>query len=149
MITDREEAIKLIEQKFGNRILKSFRKTKKRLYIDINPDDVPEVVGFIFRDLGARHNISTGIDTPNGIEILYHLQLDKALIIITVRTLLDKMKPKVSSLAVSIPAFDWIEREIHDLLGVEFIGHPDMRKLLLSDDWPEGKHPLRRDFEGI
>ena len=149
MVTDREEAIRLIEQKFGNRILKSFRKTKKRLYIDIKPGDAPEVVTYIFRDLGARHNISTGVDTPDGIEVLYHFQLDKALIIITVRTFLDRMKPRVQSLAVSIPAFNWIEREIHELLGVEFVGHPDMRKLLLSDDWPEGKHPLRRDFEGV
>ena len=41
----------------------------------------------------------------------------------------------------------WIEREIHEILGINFKGHPDMRKLLLPEGWPEGVYPLRRDYK--
>ena len=46
-----------------------------------------------------------------------------------------------------VPATEWIEREIHELLGVEFRNHPDMRHLLLADDWPADNHPLRKDWK--
>jgi len=38
----------------------------------------------------------------------------------------------------------WIEREMHELLGVNFPGHPNLKKLLLPDDWPDGVYPLRK-----
>jgi Ni,Fe-hydrogenase III component G len=61
--------------------------------------------------------------------------------------ILDTDKPAVESIACRVPATEWIEREIHELLGVEFRNHPDMRHLLLTDDWPEGNYPLRKDWK--
>ena len=46
-----------------------------------------------------------------------------------------------------IKAFAFIEREIHDLLGIEFEGHPNLVPLLRAEDWPEGFYPLRRTEE--
>jgi Ni,Fe-hydrogenase III large subunit len=46
-----------------------------------------------------------------------------------------------------VPAVHWDEREIHDLLGLEPRGHPDLRRLALHDDWPAGRYPLRKDFD--
>ena len=53
----------------------------------------------------------------------------------------------MDSLANVFSGANWIEREIHEMLGVNFKGHPDLRKLLLSDDWPEGVCPLRADYK--
>ncbi|MRR08830.1 Fe-S-binding domain-containing protein, partial [bacterium] len=59
----------------------------------------------------------------------------------------DARRPRLPSITPVIAGANWSEREIRDLLGVEFDGHPDPRRLVLSDDWPQGVHPLRRDFD--
>ena len=53
-------------------------------------------------------------------------------------------KPKVPSVETVWKAANWLEREIYDLLGVEFVGHSDLRRLLMPEDWVG--HPLRKDF---
>jgi NADH-quinone oxidoreductase subunit C len=64
---------------------------------------------------------------------------------VRVKTGLPANDPRVPSVTPSWPTADWQEREIFDLFGVTFDGHPDLRRILLPDDW-EG-HPLRKDEE--
>lgn len=134
-----------IKDKLGNRLLKIEEKQTRRLYLDLKPEDIPDAVRFIFRDMGCRFVIATGIDTPVGIEILYHLSFDPKGIVISLRTLIkDKKHPEIASIASIIKGAEWIEREMWELLGIDFTGHPNLKHLLLVDDWPEGKYPLRK-----
>ena len=143
----RGEILGELNSKFKNDIIDVYNKTEKRVYIEIKPDAIVKVAQYMFRNLGARFNIASGVDTRECIEILYHFTIEEINLVISLRVKLDKARPEIDSLAPHIKATDWIEREIHEILGVNFKGHPDMRKLLLSDDWPEGVYPLRKDYE--
>ena len=102
----------------------------------------------MFREIGCRLSICTGSDTRSGFEILYHFSHDATGVIYSVRTLVPKDDPRIASVTPVMPAANWIEREMKELLGIEFVGHPNPVPLLTSDvDWDPEKHPLRRDYD--
>jgi NADH-quinone oxidoreductase subunit C len=63
---------------------------------------------------------------------------------VRIRVPLGGHDPVVDSMVPIWPGANWLEREIFDLFGIQFTGHPDLRRILLPDDW-EG-YPLRKDF---
>ncbi|TAE59749.1 MAG: NADH-quinone oxidoreductase subunit C [Bacteroidetes bacterium] len=91
----------------------------------------------------------TGVDQGPGkafLEVVYHLYslIHEHAIVLKVRTLRDSPTP-IPSVSAFWRAAEWHEREAWDLLGIPFGGHPDLRRILLPEDW-QG-HPLRKDYE--
>ena len=145
---NRDEVLKDLSQRFKEEIIEIFDKSSKRVYIEIKPKSLIKVARYIFKDLKARFNIASGVDTRRHMEILYHFIMEDINFLISLRVKLDKTKKlEVDSLISVFEAANWIEREMHELLGINFKGHPDLRRLLLSDDWPEGVYPLRCDYK--
>ena len=125
-----------------------YEHSLRRIYISIKPQDLQEASRILFKELDMRFAIATGQDTPEGIQILYHFSHDPTGHIFSLRVLLkDKKNPKIDTLTSLFPAAEWIEREMWEMLGIDFIGHPNLKHLLLIDDWPKGKYPLRHDHE--
>jgi len=118
----------------------------RRTYINVPRDDVYEFAKFLFKDKGMRLAIATGIDKRDGMEILYHFSHDASGTFYNIKTLIPKDDLKIKSLADFLPAANWIEREIHELLGIDFEGHPNLVPLLTAETWPADLHPLRRDY---
>ncbi|MBL7156608.1 MAG: NADH-quinone oxidoreductase subunit C [Candidatus Omnitrophica bacterium] len=143
----RSEILKDIKERFKSDILEVFDKSPKRVYIEIKPESIRIVSEYIFRELCARFNIASGVDTRSAIEILYHFTIEDINLLISFKVKLDKVKPEIDSLAPLFEAANWIEREMYELLGINFKGHPDLRRLLLPDQWPEGVYPLRCDYK--
>ncbi len=144
-----KDMLKEIKDKLSEKILKVYEKSPRRIYIDLKPEDIPSAASFIFKDLKARFATASGVDTRKHIEILYHFAFDSLSKIVSLRTLLDREKPEIESLTSIIKGTEWIEREIHELLGVNFRNHPNLKKLLMAEDYPPpGQYPLRRDFSG-
>ncbi|MBN3039451.1 MAG: NADH-quinone oxidoreductase subunit C [Candidatus Omnitrophica bacterium] len=143
----RESVLKDLKERFKADIVEVFDKSDKRVYIEIKPESLVKIANYIFYDLGARFNIASGVDIRHHIEILYHFTIEDINLLISLRVRLPRENPQIDSLAHSFEGANWIEREMHELLGIKFKGHPDMRRLLLSDEWPEGVYPLRCDYK--
>ncbi len=143
-----ENIVKEIQQALGDKIKKVVIKNSQRVYIDIDPEAIREVGRYLWKDRGARYSIATTVDNRTSFEVIHHFSLDReGGAMVSVRSVLSRDKPKMPSLATVIKAANWIEREMNELMGVEFEGHPDMRRLVLSSEhWPEGVYPLRKDF---
>jgi NADH-quinone oxidoreductase subunit C len=77
-------------------------------------------------------------------ELNYHLVSIPNRTKIRLRTRVSGAEPVVDSVVPVWPGAGWLEREIFDLMGIRFNGHPDLRRILLPDDW-EG-YPLRKDY---
>ncbi len=123
------------------------QRSQKRVYIRVPRENLKEIAHIIFRELGAKFSIATGIDVREGFEVLYHFTFDKYGFICTIRTLAPRDDPKLDSLVSVIPATIWIEREIHDILGVTFEGHPNLKRLVKAEFVGENEFPFRKDFD--
>lgn len=139
------DIITTLQAQLGDAILAVKRKSGQRLYIDITADKLTDASRLMLEQLGGRLQIATGIDTREGYEVMYHWAMDTEGIVITLRVTVDHDSPELDSIAPMYPAAEWIEREIWELLGIHFKGHPDLRHLLLADDWPQGNYPMRRN----
>ncbi|OYD16611.1 hypothetical protein CH333_02930 [candidate division WOR-3 bacterium JGI_Cruoil_03_44_89] len=139
----------IVKEKLGNRILSWKKKNERRFYIEVRKEDLEESSRILFKDLGLRFSIASGVDTIDNFEILYHFSADREDKFFSLRLKIDKKNPEVSSISGVITAAKWIEREIWELLGINFVGHPGLKRLLLAGDWPDGVCPLRKDYKKI
>ncbi|OIN96878.1 hypothetical protein AUJ66_05070 [Candidatus Desantisbacteria bacterium CG1_02_38_46] len=140
-----EDIIQKIKDGLGNKIKKWEEKNPRRIYITIAKEDTKESARFLFEDCKARFVISTGIDTPVGFEILHHFSFDSLGKIVSLKVIVPKSNPEIESITPIILGAEFIEREIYEMLGVKFLNHPKLERLLLSDDWPKDICPLRKD----
>ena len=148
-----------IVEKFGEKTEVAFVKPD-RVRINVNKEDVHEVAEFVRDELNFDHAESvSGVDYPKDkeIEVVYHLgsYTDSSLArqILTLATRAPREdNPIPGNDATKLPTLrdvfysvEFHEREVFEMLGVYFEGHPDNRRLLLPEDWAD-LPPLRKDF---
>jgi NADH-quinone oxidoreductase subunit C len=144
---NREQLLAALTGRFSTDIIRVVDKSPRRLYIDIEAAALVAVATYLFKHLRARFNTASGVDGRDRMEILYHFTLDDIDLVLSLRVTLAKTDLRIDSLTPLSSAFYWIEREIHELLGIDFVGHPNLQRLLLPEDWPRDVHPLRKDFQ--
>ena len=97
------------------------------------------------KDLGFdRLGMVTAVDRGETFEVVYRLTSRSMSAGLFLKCNVPRNAPKTHSLVPLWPAALWQEREVYDLFGIEFEGHPDLRRILLPDDWVG--HPLRKDY---
>ena len=143
-------ALETLKEKFGDAVRKVLKGPAKQSHVLVAKDAIVEIAVFLVQTLGMRFLFLSGSDTrkENGSFTLHYIfsyaQQDQFLI---VETKIEEKDPSFLSLSPFFPQANWQEREVQDLLGLTAQGHPDPRRLVLHEDWPEGLFPLRKDFE--
>lgn len=152
----KEEAQKILEKfralivgKFGEDVLEEAVLAKYQPTYGIRRERWRDVVGFLRHDSEALFDYPeamAGTDYPEKgyIEVVLYLYSMKHGYFITLKTRTPRDNAEVPSLVPIYKGVNWEEREIYDLLGVTFTGHPDLRRIMLPDDYKG--HPLRKDF---
>jgi NADH-quinone oxidoreductase subunit C len=117
----------------------------KQLRLKVRAERLPDICHYLRRHPEWRYEYLadlTAVECSDRFEMVYRLFSlqtgEYAQIIVE----LDPEKPTVPSLTPSWPAANWLEREVFDLFGVDFQGHPDQRRIMLPEDWVG--HPLRK-----
>jgi NADH-quinone oxidoreductase subunit C len=113
----------------------------------VDPAAISEVCEFLKTDpeiaMDCLSNQSGG-DYKDRIEVVYHLFSYRHRHGAVLKVKLPRDNPSVATVERLWNSANWMEREIFDLLGVNFEGHSDLRRLLMPEDWPG--YPLRKDF---
>lgn len=86
----------------------------------------------------------SGVESTDGFQTVYHLYSMKVGHKLTLRCVVSRDHPEIPSVSHIWPGAEWFEREVYDMYGIKFSGHPDLRRILCPDDW-EG-YPLRKDY---
>jgi formate hydrogenlyase subunit 5 len=122
----------------------------KALQLTVGNSQLREVVQSLLEQQQARFIVSVGSDRremTGKYEVTQVFSLDSLGRYVLIRTPIEPAHMVIDSISSLIPGANFSEREIQDLLGIKPEGHPDPRRLILPDDWPDGIHPLRRDFK--
>jgi NADH-quinone oxidoreductase subunit C len=93
-------------------------------------------------DLTAVDYLDMGVDPR--FAVVYHLMSRGSLARLRVRALVPEDDPSIASVTGLFPTANWPEREVYDLFGITFDGHPDLKRIMMPEDW-DG-HPLRKDY---
>ena len=144
---DSELTIEKFKEEFKSDILEITVKNQKRMIITVNPDTIVNVAEYLYRTAGFRFIIASALHTKRGFEIHYHFSKDISGLILNVHVVLDRSNPQIASLSNMFNASNWIEREMHELLGINFLNHPNQEKLISEGNWAEGVYPLRKEFK--
>ncbi|MCC7203682.1 MAG: NADH-quinone oxidoreductase subunit C [Phycisphaeraceae bacterium] len=143
------EKLNLFKQKFGPAINRADLTGENRVFVFVEPSALKSVCEHIFRDLDARYVIGIAVDDRpySGTFLAAHdFAFDRDNILCSVLAHLPADDPRVDSISGVVPAANWAEREMHDLVGLEVVGHPYPKRLVVPDGWPQGVYPLRKDF---
>ena len=118
------------------------------LYVD--PGRITEILGWLHNDPDQHYDHLadvTAVDYGGGrpLEVVYQLWSIPHRAALRVKCELPLDALEIESVTGIWVGADWLEREVYDLFGISFAGHPDLRRILMPENYAEG-HPLRKDF---
>ncbi len=144
----RENAVAAALAAFDADAITGGKLDRGELTLEINPARIASICGFLKHDRNfVRLSSVTAVDrypAEPRFEVVYHLQSIQPYGRLRLKCRLGGAKPEIESVTGVWRSADWYEREAFDLFGIVFTGHPDLRRIMLPEDW-EG-HPLRKDY---
>jgi len=160
-----EEIHTLLKEKFNDKIIELNSITPVEPFIVVDPLIIHEVCFYLRDDNDLQFNSLmnlSGVDNANGekkpevdgsitisggtLSVVYHLESTELKHKLKIKVFTPRENPEVQSVADVWRCADWHEREAYDLIGINFLNHPDLRRILMPYDWEAG-HPLRKDYK--
>lgn len=149
MSLNNENIKQQLSQKFGEHI--SFEESHGILAVTVVADQSLKLIQYLFDDeqLSFRFLTDlTGIHYPENkgqeLGVVYHLHNLYDRFRIRVKTFVPIEKPDVFTVTKIFPGANWMERETYDFFGINFVGHPDLRRILNADEMDY--FPLRKEY---
>ena len=143
-----------LKEKFPEAIV--FTKTfREELTIVVQPNPIVDIMNYLRNTPGLVYNFLSDISSvdyyphtpseerPERFGVSYHIYSMLYNRRLRIKAFAAEDNPVIPTIISVYPGANWLEREIHDVMGITFEGHPDQRRLLLPDDW--NGHPSRRD----
>jgi len=144
----RDQAVAVAVEEFDSEALEGVRLDRGELTLWIATPKIASVCGFLKYDQKfVRVSSVTAVDrypAEPRFEVVYHLHSIERNERVRLKCRVSGVDPVIESVTPVWRGADWYEREVFDLFGVKFVNHPDLRRIMLPDDW-EG-HPLRKDY---
>ena len=152
------EITELLVGQFGTDVILQTNTANPQPFLVVQPEGITEVCRFLRDDnrlffdfLECMTGIDNGLQT-NTMEVVYNLtsipyEHNLMLKVGVPRNAEGEPLPVIPTVSSVWRTADWHEREIYDLVGIHFKGHPDLRRILLPTDW-QG-HPLRKDYQDM
>jgi len=160
-----QEIFDILKEKFGDSILELVSAPPFESIITISPLQINNVCLFLRDNEELKFNslmCLSGVDDANGkttkdedgyikieggtLSVYYQLESTSIRHKITIRVSAPRENPEVESVSLTWRHADWHEREAYDLVGIKFLNHPDLRRILMPYDWEAG-YPLRKDYK--
>ena len=141
--------IESIKKEFNTNVLE-VSTSHNETYLTVKKEIIVKMCDYIYHhlDLPLICIFATDERKIDGFfKIHYIFSVDKEDAFVILRINIDEKNPKYPSITNKVAAANWYEREIQDLFGLIPLDHPDPRRLMNFEDWPEGVHPLRKDFD--
>ncbi|MCX5697111.1 MAG: NADH-quinone oxidoreductase subunit C [Candidatus Omnitrophica bacterium] len=142
-----EDIIQELINKFG--YLEGAVKVQRprRILLEIDYKNFREVFAFAVKELKFGHFCTiTGLDEQDNLSFIYHLAQDSG-ILFNLKTSVSKANPVLETVIPFFPGAEIYEREVVDLFGAKVVGLPAGNRYPLTDDWPAGQYPLRKDWK--
>jgi formate hydrogenlyase subunit 5 len=144
-----------LRARFGASILEESWQAPDQVTVTVPLNSLPDVVAMLYYEQGGwLATVAANDERPlNGqFAVYYVLSVEGAKddtapenAYVLVRAQIPPHQPEFPSVTPKVPAAIWYEREIRDMFGIQPVGMPDERRLVLPDDWPDGLYPLRKD----
>ena len=142
-----ESAIDILKSNLGDSILELNVPRTRKAYILLKPESHRNAISLLLKHVkDAELSTISGVDLGNAIELNYHMACGG---VVTLKIRVSREKPVTQTITDILPGANLYEREVFDLLGVVFEGHPNLERLMLPESWPQGDYPLRRDWKPL
>ncbi len=119
----------------------------RRVFIQVHPDRLRDFVTYMQNEHDMwQFSTLSGRDLGDDLQANYHFFINSKRIAVTIRLNVPRANPEYPSITDLVPAAEFVENEIRELFGIFPVGHPNVRRCELPENWPPEEYPLRKDW---